>query len=62
MQYWRDARQEEDAWQEDCRTVEMLHWKGAARQEGCRTGGMQDKWDAGLLGCRTGGMQDWKDL
>ena len=27
----------------------------------CRTGGMQDRRDAGQEGCRTGGMQDRSD-
>ena len=33
-------------------------------QEGCRKGGMQDKWDAGLEGCRKGGdagKQGWRN-
>ena len=25
---------------------------------GCRTGGMQDRWDAGHVGGRTGGMHE----
>ena len=30
-------------------------------QEGCRTGGIQDRRNVGREGCRTGGMQDNRD-
>ena len=29
---------------------------------GCRTGGMQDRRDAGQEGCRKGGMQERRDV
>ena len=72
MQDWRDAGLEgyrkrgiqerrvqdiRDVEQERCWTLDRRD----TEQVGCRTGGMQDRWDAGLEGCWIGGMQDWRD-
>ena len=35
--------------------------KRNAKQDGCLTGGLQDRKDPGKIGCWTGGIQDRRD-
>ena len=51
-----------DTGKKEFETGEMLDLRDT-EQAGCRTGGMQDWWDAhaGLVGCRTGGMHKMRD-